>query len=83
MRITGLRDTINFTAGKVNLYSDFDGTYCPAKHSSLHNPTANEFMSEYCGRMDSFFKAATGDVHFNLTTGRTFGEYESISWLLK
>lgn len=83
MRVTGLRDTINFNAGKVNLYSDFDGTYCPAKHSSLHNPAVNDFMTEYCGRMDSFFKAATGDVHFNLTTGRTFGEYESISWLLK
>lgn len=83
VRITGLRDRINFAAGNVDLYSDFDGTYCPAKHSSLHDPNANGFMSEYCTKMDSFFKSTTGDVHFHLTTGRTFGEYESVSWLLK
>ena len=30
MRITGVKDKINFTAGKVEVFSDFDGTYCPA-----------------------------------------------------
>lgn len=83
MRIQNTINKINFTAGKINLYSDFDGTYCPAKHSSLHDPNANSFMSDYCNKMDSFFKSTKNDVHFNLTTGRTYGEYESISWLLK
>lgn len=83
MYITGIRDRISFSAGKVHLYSDFDGTYCPAKHSSLHDPDANGFMNEYCAKMDKFFKSTQGDVHFNITTGRTFGEYESVSWLLK
>ena len=81
--IKSVSSKLNFTAGKVDLYSDFDGTYCPARHSSLHDPAANKFMSEYCARMDSFFKSTNGDIHFNITTGRTFGEYEAVSWLLK
>lgn len=83
MRISKIDNRINFTAGKVELYTDFDGTYCPAKHSSLHNPSKNGFMTEYCDRIDKFFKATEGDLHFNITTGRTFGEYESVSRLLK
>lgn len=83
MLITGIRDKLSFAAGKVDVYSDFDGTYCPARHSSLHNPNENGFMVEYCDKMDKFLRATRGDVHFNITTGRTFGEYESISWLLK
>ena len=83
MYIKCISSNVNFTAGKVDLYSDFDGTYCPARHLSLHDPAANSFMSEYCAKMDSFFKSTNGDIHFNVTTGRTFGEYESVSWLLK
>lgn len=83
MRVSEIKNNIAFRAGKVNLYSDFDNTYCPAKHSSLHNPNDNAFMNEYCKRMYKFFQATNGDLHFNITTGRTFGEYESISWLLK
>ena len=26
-----------FTAGKVNVYSDFDGTYFPSSHSRINN----------------------------------------------
>ena len=83
MRISGIRNQTSFTAGKVNLYTDFDGTYCPAKHSTLHDPNANGFMNEYCNRINKFWQTTNGDVHFNITTGRTLGEYESISWLLK
>ena len=83
VRITGITDKINFTAGKAEVYSDFDGTYCPARHCSLHDPSANKFMPEYCDRLDKFFKSTRRDLQFNITTGRTFGEYESISWLLK
>ncbi len=83
MRINNFGNKVSFKAGKVDLYSDFDGTYCPASHSSLHDINANEFMKKYCQKMDSFFKSTQNDVHFNITTGRTYGEYESISWLLK
>ena len=83
MRVSGIENKIAFTAGKIDLYSDFDGTYCPARHCTLHNPNENSFMPEYCKRMNNFFSSTKGDVHFNITTGRTLGEYESISWLLK
>lgn len=83
MRIEKLNTGLSFRAGKVELYSDFDGTYLPAKHVSLHNPNANSHMVEYCDRMDKFLKSTKDDLHFHITTGRTFGEYESVSWLLK
>ena len=54
MKITNVIFNPVFTAGKVQLYSDFDGTYCPAKHSSLHNEGENGFMKEYCLNMDKF-----------------------------
>ena len=74
---------VNFGSGKVHVFSDFDGTYCPAKHSSLHNPEANKHMPEYVRRIGDFFKTTNGDVHFHVTTGRTYGEYNAVSWLLK
>ena len=40
-------------------------------------------MPEYCDRIDKFLKSTEGDLHFNITTGRTYGEYECISWLLR
>ena len=73
----------SFMAGEVHVYSDFDGTYCPAKHSSLHKEGENLFMNDYCKKMDTFINSTKGDLHFHVTTGRTFGEYEAISHLLK
>lgn len=83
MRICGVTCCTNFKSGKVHVYSDFDGTYCPAKHSSLHNPAANPNMKEYCTKISDFFKATDGNLHFHVTTGRTFGEYKAVSELLR
>lgn len=69
--------------GSVHVYSDFDGTYCPEKHSAMHNPWQNPDMVKYCKKMNSFFKEAGNDIDFTVTTGRTYGEYEAVSWLLK
>lgn len=41
MQVLQVGNRLTFTVGKADLYVDFDGTYCPAKHSSLHNPNAN------------------------------------------
>ena len=82
MKIAGITKNINFTAGKVHVYTDFDGTYCPAKHSSLHIEGENTFMYQYCTKMDKFLKSTEGDIHLHVTTGRTFGEFEAISYLL-
>lgn len=83
MRITNITNCLNFTAGKVQVYSDFDGTYCPAKHSSIRDNHSDKFMEDYCTKMDKFFQNTENDVHFHITTGRTYSEYEAISQLLK
>lgn len=38
-----------FTAGRIELYSDFDGTYFPFRHSKLHNISENEteYLNKY------------------------------------
>lgn len=80
--MTGLNN-ITFRAGKVHLYSDFDGTYFPANQSKLHKPDIKTNMDAYSKRMNKFFKSTEGDLHFHITTGRTFGEYETASNLIR
>ncbi len=83
MRISNITNCLSFTAGKVQVYSDFDGTYCPAKHSFIRDNHNDKFMEEYCTKMDNFFQSTENDIHFHITTGRTYSEYKSISQLLK
>lgn len=83
MKITNITNCLNFTAGKVQVYSDFDGTYCPTKHSSIRDNNNDKFMDGYCSKMDKFFQKTENDLHFHITTGRTFSEYEAFSQLLK
>lgn len=78
-----LTNSINFCAGQFHVFSDFDGTYCPASHSSLHNPDANPEMPAYCRRMEKLLDSNKGKIHFHITTGRTFGEYQAVSELLR
>ncbi len=78
-----LTNSVNFCAGKVHVYSDFDGTYCPASHESLHNPNSNPEMPAYCKRMEKFLDSNNEKVQFHVTTGRTFGEYKAVSELLR
>lgn len=82
MRALPINSFLSFK-GKVHVYSDFDGTYCPERHTAMHNTVQNPYMVAYCDKMDKFFKAAGNDLNFHITTGRTFGEFEAISWLLK
>ena len=74
----------SFTAGKVNLYSDFDGTYIPAKfnHDSVCNyaPPVNkgEFKS-YFDKIWELFGKLRGQgeenkFNFVITTGRNLTE---------
>ena len=83
MWITNITNSLSFTAGKVQVYSDFDGTYCPIKHSSIRDNTNDKFIEEYCAKMNDFFQKTENDLHFHITTGRTYSEYEAISQLLK
>ena len=74
----------NFKAGKINLYSDFDGTYMPQKysHDSICNksPEVNkkEFQTHFKKLYELFNKikgnADESKLNFVLTTGRNIHE---------
>ena len=83
MHIFKITSGLNFKSGKVHLFSDFDGTYLPANHSSLYNPEENEQLGLYSNKMKDFFEKTEGDLFFNISTGRTFGEYEVVSELIR
>ena len=76
---------INFTAGKVDLYSDFDGTYFPEKHSRMYNLPQEDLngLNKYFKSFKLFFQNLREDLSFRITTGRTFGEFQTVSELIK
>ena len=73
---------LSFKAGKVQLYSDFDGTYFPAKETDLYSKPPKP-SKNYCKKMDEFFKSTDGDVVFHITTGRSIEGYKDISEKIK
>lgn len=73
---------INFTAGKVHIYSDFDGTYFPAKQGDVRKSESNTDLKKYFEKTDKFFKSTQDGIHLHITTGRTFGEYKTVCDLL-
>lgn len=74
---------VDFKAGKVHLFSDFDGTYLPVKQSVIENDIDNQKMVEYAQKMNDFFKSTKNDLDFHITTGRDYGSYKKVSELLK
>ena len=76
---------INFTAGKVDMYSDFDGTYFPEKHSNMYNLSQDrkKSLDDYFKSFKRFFTTVHDDLSFRITTGRTFGEFQTVSELIK
>lgn len=73
----------SFTAGKVKLYTDFDGTYFPTSRSTLRKGEDVDLMKNYSSKMDKFFKSTKGDLDFHITTGRDFESFKSVSEFLK
>lgn len=78
------KNNISFKAGKVEFFSDFDRTYCPVSHFSLmeNDIPYREFM-EYCNKIRDFFNNTREGLKFHITTGRTFGSYQTVSELIK
>ncbi len=74
---------INFKAGKVHLFSDFDGTYFPVKQSDVKKDINNQKLLDYAQKMDKFFKSTKQGLDFHITTGRDFVSYKEVSELLK
>lgn len=78
-------NNLSFTAGKVSLYSDFDGTYFPEWQPNLYDITperVNELNTHF-DSFNNFFENTKGDLTFKITTGRTFGEFEKIAEIIK
>lgn len=74
-----------FTAGQINLYSDFDGTYFPEQHSNLHNISTQEKINlgKYFNAFSNFLEKTKDSISFKITTGRTFGEFRGAIDLIK
>lgn len=78
------RNNISFKAGKVEFFSDFDSTYCPVSHFSLmENDIPYSNFTEYCNNFRNFFNNTREGLKFHITTGRTFGSYQTVSELIK
>lgn len=76
---------ISFTSGKVQLYSDFDGTYFPEMQSNLHDikPERTNELNKNLRSFNDFFENTKGDITFKITTGRTFGEFKNMAETIK
>lgn len=81
----GLLNQPSFGSGKVNTYFDFDGTYCPASHSDLKHmsPSDSSWFVDYCNNIKNFLNNTRNGLTFHITTGRTLGEYDAVSHLIR
>ena len=75
---------ITFKSGKINIYSDFDGTYFPVWQKDLHDikPDCVQEINAEFKNFDNLLKKTKGDITFKITTGRTFGEFKGMTDLI-
>lgn len=85
MKVNCISNNVSFTAGKVSLYSDFDGTYFPVQHSEMHDlkPENAVELKNYFNNFGNFLNESGNGFTFRITTGRTFGEFETITDLIR
>jgi len=85
MKVNCISKSISFTSGKVSLYSDFDGTYFPVQHSEMHSlkPENAVELKNYFNNFGNFLNESGDSFTFRITTGRTFGEFETITDLIR
>jgi len=76
---------ISFGAGKVDVYSDFDRTYLPVSQSVARNPDPETFQkyTNYFAKFKKFLDNTREGLKFHITSGRTFGEFETIAYQIK
>lgn len=76
---------ISFKAGKVDFYSDFDHTYFPGQQSAMKNtsPESHPGLVKYFDDFKKFLNNTRDGLKFHITSGRTFGEFETIAWQIK
>ncbi len=81
MRIP-VTDCICFRAGKVHLYSDFDGTYLPVAKEELKQKT-NINLDVYCRENSELLEKTKGNLDFHISTGRNFDSFFKMMEFLK
>ena len=86
MKVNSIQNVnLSFTAGKVDIFSDFDGTYFSESQFNLHDITSEKVrdLNVNLNTFDDFIKNTESDIDFKITTGRTFGEFENMVKLMK
>jgi hypothetical protein len=79
------KNQLSFKAGKVDFYSDFDHTYFPSSQSGIRSAKPEDYpgLVKYFESFKRFFNNTREGLKFHLTSGRTFGEFETISYQTK
>lgn len=76
-----LPSKVSFGAGKVKLYSDFDGTYLPASHKTISQAKDSSdlpHLDNYFSQVKKFLELNKSAVQLTVTTGRNLGEFHSL-----
>ncbi len=77
----GTGKQLRFGAGQITLFSDFDGTYLPASHKTIAlapNKQALAGLDRYFAQFRQWLQSTQNGFHFQLTTGRNLGEFQSL-----
>ncbi len=71
-----------FKAGKVRVFSDFDKTFLPASHKDFARNYDEKFVNYlrgYFADFKSFLDRTREGLKFSITTGRSYGEFETMA----
>ena len=84
MKIDSIKtyQTPNFKAGKVRVFSDFDKTFMPASHGDFARNYDSDFVNfirENFKQFKDFLGRTRDGLKFTITTGRTFGEFQTMA----
>lgn len=76
------KSQLSFKAGKVRVFSDFDRTFLPSSHKDFIYNFDDVFMNgmrKYFTDFKRFLDRTREGLKFTLTTGRSFGEFETMA----
>ena len=80
--INNINTQPRFKAGKVRVFSDFDRTFLPSSHNDFK---ANfdikyvNYIRDYFKNFKDFLYRTKEGLKFTITTGRTFGEFQTMA----
>lgn len=72
----------SFKAGKVRVLSDFDKTFLPKSQNDFARECSVEFVNylrKYFADFKDFLNRTREGLKFSITTGRTYGEFETMA----